>query len=173
MQFFHSTVNITSAPRNDLDEVLNPFPIRQTDSRFSGNTMKIGRTFSGLLIVFAAACIGLALIYLPHLIISTYSKVAMFGSTWGILYLSLSQSKRTRDRGKPLSNRKPQGHGGGCLHRPTSRSANSGHRIQARATNPRDRCLWHDQLGQVLRTQSTKRPKNFHDRRPRRHDDHS
>ena len=49
--------------------------------------MKIGRTFSGLLLVFAAACIGLALIYLPHLIISTYSKVAMLGSIWGILYL--------------------------------------------------------------------------------------
>lgn len=49
--------------------------------------MKIGRTFSGLLLVFAAACIGLALIYLPNLIVSNYRAVAALGQPWAILYL--------------------------------------------------------------------------------------
>lgn len=49
--------------------------------------MKIGRTFSGLLFVFAAACIGLALVYLPNLVVSNYRAVEMLGRPWAILYL--------------------------------------------------------------------------------------
>jgi uncharacterized protein (DUF697 family)/GTP-binding protein EngB required for normal cell division len=49
--------------------------------------MKIGQTFSGLLLVVAAAVIGLALIYLPNLIISNYRAIAALGSIWGYLYL--------------------------------------------------------------------------------------
>ena len=88
MQFFHGTANITAAPRDYLDEVFESHSnSADLQPLFRKTTMKIGRTFSGLLLVFAAACIGLALIYLPHLIISTYSKVAVLGSIWGILYL--------------------------------------------------------------------------------------
>lgn len=49
--------------------------------------MKIGRTFSGLLLVFAAAFIGLVLVYLPNLIISNYRAVEMLGAPWGVVYL--------------------------------------------------------------------------------------
>ncbi len=49
--------------------------------------MKIGQTFSGLLLVVVAAVIGLALIYLPNLIVSNYRAVNALGSIWGYLYL--------------------------------------------------------------------------------------
>ena len=49
--------------------------------------MKIGQTFSGLLLVVMAAVIGLALIYLPNLIVSNYRAVDALGSIWGYLYL--------------------------------------------------------------------------------------
>ena len=49
--------------------------------------MKIGQTFSGLLLVVVAAVIGLALIYLPNLIVSNYRAVNALGSVWGFLYL--------------------------------------------------------------------------------------
>lgn len=49
--------------------------------------MKIGQTFSGLLLVIVAAVIGLALIYLPNLIVSNYRAVAALGTIWGYVYL--------------------------------------------------------------------------------------
>ena len=51
--------------------------------------MKIGRTFSGLLLIFAAACIGMALIYLPNLIVSNYGIIQNLGWPWGTLYLTV------------------------------------------------------------------------------------
>lgn len=51
--------------------------------------MKIGRTFSGLLFVFALACVGLALVYLPNQIISSYRTVAVLGTPWAIIYLTV------------------------------------------------------------------------------------
>ena len=50
--------------------------------------MKLGSTFSGLLIVLVAACTGVALIYLPNWIISNYETVSRLGSFWGALYLT-------------------------------------------------------------------------------------
>ncbi len=49
--------------------------------------MKFGKTFSGLMIVVLAAAIGMALIYLPNLIISNYAIVQQLGSIWATLYL--------------------------------------------------------------------------------------
>ena len=49
--------------------------------------MKIGKTFSGLLLVVAAAVLGLALIYLPNLIVTNYRAVNSFGAFWGVVYL--------------------------------------------------------------------------------------
>ena len=51
--------------------------------------MKIGNTFSGLLLVVAAAVIGLALIYLPNMIVSNYRAVAALGSIWGFIYIAV------------------------------------------------------------------------------------
>lgn len=51
--------------------------------------MKIGQTLSGLLLVVAAAVIGLALIYLPNLIVSNYRAVSALGSIWGWIYLAV------------------------------------------------------------------------------------
>ena len=49
--------------------------------------MKLRQTFSGLLLVVLAACVGFALIYLPNWIISNYQTVAGLGRFWGTLYL--------------------------------------------------------------------------------------
>ncbi len=49
--------------------------------------MKIGKTFSGLLLVIVAATMGLLLIYLPSWIISNYEAISKFGSIWGTIYL--------------------------------------------------------------------------------------
>ena len=49
--------------------------------------MKLRQTFSGLLLVVLAACVGFALIYLPNWIISNYATVSSLGSFWGALYL--------------------------------------------------------------------------------------
>lgn len=49
--------------------------------------MKFGQTFSGLLLVVVAAIIGMALIYLPNLIITNYRAVDALGSIWGMVYL--------------------------------------------------------------------------------------
>ena len=49
--------------------------------------MKIGQTFSGLLLVVVAAVVGLALIYLPNLIVSNYRAINALGAIWGYLYL--------------------------------------------------------------------------------------
>ena len=49
--------------------------------------MKLGKTFSGLMIVVLAAAIGMALIYLPNLIISNYAVVKELGGVWATLYL--------------------------------------------------------------------------------------
>ena len=50
--------------------------------------MKLGKTFSGLMIVVLAAAIGMALIYLPNLVVSNYAVVAQLGSLWATLYLA-------------------------------------------------------------------------------------
>lgn len=49
--------------------------------------MKLGQTLSGLLLVVAAAVIGLALIYLPNLLVSNYRAVSALGAIWGWIYL--------------------------------------------------------------------------------------
>ncbi len=49
--------------------------------------MNLGKTFSGLMIVVLAAAIGLALIYLPNLIVSNYAIVQGMGSVWATFYL--------------------------------------------------------------------------------------
>ena len=49
--------------------------------------MKLGKTFSGLMLVVMAATLGFALIYLPGWIISNYETVSSLGSIWGTLYL--------------------------------------------------------------------------------------
>ena len=51
--------------------------------------MKIGKTFSGLLLVVVAAALGLLLIYLPSWIISNYESISKFGQFWGTAYLVL------------------------------------------------------------------------------------
>ncbi len=49
--------------------------------------MKISQTFSGLVFVFLAALLGIALIYLPGWIIEKYEAISGFGAIWGVLYL--------------------------------------------------------------------------------------
>ncbi len=49
--------------------------------------MKLGKTFSGLMLVVMAALLGFALIYLPGWVISNYETVSSLGSIWGTLYL--------------------------------------------------------------------------------------
>lgn len=49
--------------------------------------MKISQTFSGLVFVFLAAALGMALIYLPGWIIDKYETINSIGTVWGILYL--------------------------------------------------------------------------------------
>ncbi|MEZ6093853.1 MAG: DUF697 domain-containing protein [Pirellulaceae bacterium] len=49
--------------------------------------MQLGKTFSGLLLLVAAAIVGLALLYLPGWIIDKYEVVSQFGSFWGWAYL--------------------------------------------------------------------------------------
>ena len=49
--------------------------------------MKPGKNFSGLMLIIAAACIGLALIFLPGWIIGHYETISTFGSWAGTAYL--------------------------------------------------------------------------------------
>ncbi len=49
--------------------------------------MKLGKTFSGVMLVVVAAVIGMALIYVPPWIIDKYETVDALGSFWGTLYL--------------------------------------------------------------------------------------
>ncbi len=49
--------------------------------------MKPGKTFSGLMLIVAAACIGFALIFLPGWIIDNYKTINAFGAWAGVTYL--------------------------------------------------------------------------------------
>lgn len=51
--------------------------------------MKIRQTFSGIILVVIAACLGLALLFLPNWIITNYDRAQSLGSIWGTLYLVL------------------------------------------------------------------------------------
>ena len=51
--------------------------------------IKLGKTFSGLLMLIAAAMIGLALIALPNLLMTYYERAQMLGSVWGTIYLTV------------------------------------------------------------------------------------
>jgi small GTP-binding protein len=51
--------------------------------------MKPSKTFSGLMLIVAAACIGFALIFLPGWIIDNYKTINAFGAWAGITYLVL------------------------------------------------------------------------------------
>lgn len=53
------------------------------------NLMKLGHTFSGVMLVVLAASVGFALIYLPGWVISNYETISTFGSVWGAVYLTL------------------------------------------------------------------------------------
>lgn len=50
--------------------------------------MKPGKSFSGLMLIVALACIGLALLVLPGWIISNYETISAFGAWAGYLYLA-------------------------------------------------------------------------------------
>lgn len=49
--------------------------------------MQIRRTFSGIMLVTIAACLGLALLWLPNWIIDNYQVVKSMGGFWGAIYL--------------------------------------------------------------------------------------
>ena len=49
--------------------------------------MKPGKTFSGLMLIAALACVGLALIFLPGWVINNYQAISAFGSWAGTAYL--------------------------------------------------------------------------------------
>ena len=49
--------------------------------------MKLGNTFSGLMLVILAACLGVALLFLPSFVISNYQAISALGSIWGTLYI--------------------------------------------------------------------------------------
>ena len=49
--------------------------------------MKLGKTFSGILLLVALAVIGLMLIALPGWVIDNYESISALGSIWGTLYL--------------------------------------------------------------------------------------
>ena len=49
--------------------------------------MKTGKTFSGLMLIAALACIGFALIFLPGWIIGHYKTISAFGAWAGTAYL--------------------------------------------------------------------------------------
>jgi small GTP-binding protein len=49
--------------------------------------MKLRETFSGLFLIALAACLGLALIYLPNWILLNYERALSLGNIWGTIYL--------------------------------------------------------------------------------------
>ena len=49
--------------------------------------MQLRKTFSGFMIIVAAAFAGLALIYLPNWLVANYKTAASLGEIWGTLYL--------------------------------------------------------------------------------------
>ncbi len=48
--------------------------------------MKLGKSFSGIFLLVIAGFIGVALIYLPNLVMTYYERAQMLGGFWGTLY---------------------------------------------------------------------------------------
>ncbi len=51
--------------------------------------MKLGRTFSGIFLVVLAACLGIALMYLPMMLMQNYERALLLGNVWGTVYLAV------------------------------------------------------------------------------------
>ena len=51
--------------------------------------LKLGKTFSGLLMIVGLTFMGLALIWLPNWLMTNYERAQLLGNVWGTIYLTV------------------------------------------------------------------------------------
>ena len=51
--------------------------------------LKLGKTFSVLLMIVGLAFMGLALIWLPNWLMTNYERAQLLGNVWGTIYLTV------------------------------------------------------------------------------------